>query len=102
MRMPTMAVWGANTGVGKTLFSAGLAAACERAKVRAPGGRCRRVQQRCAAVAAVFVWGPDTPMLVVGVWGRDGVVVVVRVGGRVGGSVRPPLSAPYIQLCLLL
>ena len=33
MRMPTMAVWGANTGVGKTLFSAGLGAACERAKV---------------------------------------------------------------------
>lgn len=33
MRMPTMCVWGSNTDVGKTLFSAGLAAACERAKV---------------------------------------------------------------------
>ena len=33
MRLPTVCVWGANTGVGKTLFSAGLAAACERAKV---------------------------------------------------------------------
>ena len=28
---PTLCVWGSNTGVGKTLFSAGLAAACQRA-----------------------------------------------------------------------
>jgi hypothetical protein len=33
MRLPTVCVWGANTGVGKTLFSAGLGAACERGKV---------------------------------------------------------------------
>lgn len=37
MRLPTMCVWGANTGVGKTLFSAGLGAACERNKVRRGG-----------------------------------------------------------------
>ncbi len=31
---PTLCIWGANTGVGKTLVSAGLAAAVTRAEVR--------------------------------------------------------------------
>ena len=34
LAFPTVCIWGSNTGVGKTLFSAGLAAACRRAGVR--------------------------------------------------------------------
>ena len=34
LAFPTFMVWGANTDVGKTLVSAGLAAAAARAKVR--------------------------------------------------------------------
>lgn len=30
LHFPTICIWGANTGVGKTLFSAGLAASCVR------------------------------------------------------------------------
>ena len=33
LAVPAVCVWGSNTGVGKTLFSAGLAAACRRAGV---------------------------------------------------------------------
>lgn len=35
---PAVIVWGSNTGVGKTLFSAGLAAAARRAGVSLFGG----------------------------------------------------------------
>jgi dethiobiotin synthetase/adenosylmethionine--8-amino-7-oxononanoate aminotransferase len=34
---PAVIVWGSNTGVGKTLFSAGLAAAARRAGVSSLG-----------------------------------------------------------------
>jgi hypothetical protein len=37
LAFPTVCIWGSNTGVGKTLFSAGLAAACRRAGVRSRG-----------------------------------------------------------------
>lgn len=37
---PIFTVWGANTGVGKTLVSAGLAAAFARQQVQSPDGRC--------------------------------------------------------------
>ena len=33
LSFPTICVWGSNTGVGKTLFSAGMAAACVRAEL---------------------------------------------------------------------
>ena len=33
LAFPAVCMWGSNTGVGKTLFSAGLAAACRRAGV---------------------------------------------------------------------
>eukprot|EP00887_Chlorella_sp_A99_P001840 scaffold19.g1840.t1 len=35
LSFPAVCIWGANTGIGKTLFSAGLAAACVRAEVAA-------------------------------------------------------------------
>ena len=37
---PVICIWGSNTGVGKTLFSAALAAACARAQVGGARGRC--------------------------------------------------------------
>ena len=46
LAQPAACVWGSNTGVGKTLFSAGLAAACRRAGVSRSAGTsltCSRV-----------------------------------------------------------
>lgn len=37
LAFPAVCMWGSNTGVGKTLFSAGLAAACRRAGVSSGG-----------------------------------------------------------------
>lgn len=46
---PTLCIWGANTGVGKTLVSAGLAAAVTRAEVRlGKGGVCCMFVARCS------------------------------------------------------
>ena len=42
---PTFMVWGANTDVGKTLVSAGLAAAAVRAKVRLANLRRAAIRQ---------------------------------------------------------
>lgn len=52
LAFPTVCIWGSNTGVGKTLFSAGLAAACRRAGVRSRG---HGLDVLCALLAAAVM-----------------------------------------------
>lgn len=62
LAFPAVTIWGSNTCVGKTLFSAGLAAACRRAGVRQP--LAGPLPAACRLLPAAHAWceaqGPPT------------------------------------------